>query len=105
MASQRMIVLNMLRAAGQRGVHSFEMREQYIANPSQRILELEQLGFEIKHGRRERLNGTAYGRRYYLISEPGQAKPPAVDDTGAAILFEPPAGPPRGPYDDLGDAA
>lgn len=64
--SQRDRVLQMLQAAGSRGVHTFEMRREFIGNPSQRIAELEAAGHTISHTR-ERLHGDATGTRYRLI--------------------------------------
>jgi hypothetical protein len=68
--SQQARVLQCLRDAGGRGIHTFELRNAYIANPSQRINELEALGHVIRH-ERERLHGQAFGVRYTLIKDAG----------------------------------
>lgn len=67
--TQREKVEHLLRANGSRGVHTHELRQAYIANPSERICELEKAGWDISHTR-ERLNGTAFGCRYVKVSEP-----------------------------------
>ena len=51
-----------------RGIHSFEARLAFIANPSERIRELEERGHVIRH-ERERLNGKAFGTRYTLVQD------------------------------------
>lgn len=66
---QKEIVAHMLRQAGKRGVHTFEMRQAYIANPSERIAALERAGWVIGHSR-EVLHGTAAGCRYVKVTEP-----------------------------------
>lgn len=75
--TQREQVLKALRAAGSRGVHTHELRAAYIANPSQRISELEAEGHLIVHTR-ERLHGRAIGTRYKLIEgvQAGSARGP-----------------------------
>ncbi len=85
--SQADTVLSELRIAGRRGVHSFQLRALYIANPSQRILELEGRGHLITH-QREKLNGAASGVRYRLVSDVEgtagvQASPPSPAAGGA----------------------
>jgi hypothetical protein len=62
--------LRMLRQAGPRGVHTFEMRRAFIGNPSQRKTELEKRGCRIRVSEREKLNGRAQGVRYFLEFEP-----------------------------------
>lgn len=108
---QRELVLQMLRDAGTRGVHTFEIRQAYIANPSQRIAELEAAGHRITHTR-ERLHGAATGTRYRLL-------PTRSGDTSNGTgEFERTPGPslelfdsrvgkpaPRGAYDELDTAA
>lgn len=64
--TQTRFVLSELRRRGSRGIHTFELRNLYIANPSQRISELEDRGHVISHSR-ERLNGRAFGCRYVLV--------------------------------------
>lgn len=71
------LVLAVLRQRGDRGLHSHEIRGLYIANPSERIRELEALGHVISKGKRERLNGKAYGKRYRLVMD---ADRPATGD-------------------------
>lgn len=65
MISQHVRILQWLRDAGARGIHTFELRNAYIANPSQRIIELEERGHVISR-ERERLHGHAFGVRYRL---------------------------------------
>lgn len=101
MNQQQKKVLRMLKDAASRGVHTFELRAECIANPSQRVTELEKkYGCVITHNR-ERLRGQAYGTRYVLISEPGDDAP-AYDDAGAPLLFDTSTGAaaPRGAYDE-----
>lgn len=59
-------VYRCLKLRGPAGVHTFELRRRFIGNPSQRIADLENQGYRIKHGEREQLNGQAYGTRYWL---------------------------------------
>lgn len=59
-------VLRCLRMRGEAGVHTFELRQRFIGNPSQRIAELENAGIKVVHGQRERLRGRAHGTRYWL---------------------------------------
>lgn len=68
---QWQVVLRELRFAGPKGVHTFELRRMFIGNPSQRIAELEALGYEVSRTR-EKLHGDAFGSRYVLVSEPGE---------------------------------
>lgn len=98
--TQRQKVLRLLKDAGRVGVHTFELRAEYIGNPSQRIAELEADGYVIRHTR-ERLHGKSRGSRYTLISQP-QEEAPAYDDTGAPLLFDASTGiaKPRGAYDE-----
>jgi hypothetical protein len=81
--TQRDTVLGILQAAGSRGVHTFELRGQYIGNPSQRIAELEALGHRITHTR-ERLHGQATGTRYRLVSGGSVTAP--VEGIGHAVV-------------------
>ena len=76
--SQADIVLRELRHAGARGMHTFELRGMYIANPSQRILELESRGHAISHTR-EKLHGTARGCRYRLVRDADLVAPSLFD--------------------------
>lgn len=84
--TQKEIVLRALRNAGSRGVHTFEMRQMFIANPSQRILELEAEGYVVSHAR-ERLHGKALGARYTLIREPAHGSVTPAPE-GSEALFE-----------------
>lgn len=59
-------VLRCLCLRREAGVHTFELRRQFVGNPSQRIADLENAGHEVVHGEREQLNGQAYGVRYWL---------------------------------------
>lgn len=59
-------VLAMLRKAGAHGVHTFELRREFIGNPSQRIAELRDRGHGIRVSERERLHGRSLGVRYFL---------------------------------------
>lgn len=60
-----------LKTLGSRGLHSHEIRKLgFSGNPSQRITELEDQGYEIRHVREH--VGRRPGTRYFLISEPGQ---------------------------------
>lgn len=111
--SQRARVLDLLRAAGDGGIHTFELRAQFIGNPSQRVAELEALGHKISHTR-ERLNGKAVGTRYRLVEEAGGSGGPStrlggtghavVAETGgppdALSLFDQPTDPPRSAYEE-----
>jgi hypothetical protein len=69
---QREIVAQLLRSNGSRGVHTFELRRAFIANPSERVADLEREGWLIDH-KREPLNGNARGCRYTLVSSPSGA--------------------------------
>jgi hypothetical protein len=62
-------VLTALRARGKAGIHSHEIRRLgFSGNPSQRVTELEEQGFEISHVREHK--GRRPGIRYLLIAEP-----------------------------------
>lgn len=83
--SQANRVLNALRAAGPRGIHSNEIRDglggSFIANPSQRIQDLEARGHHIS-ATDEKPPGHARRARYVLTFDaepkaPGQPVPPA----------------------------
>jgi hypothetical protein len=120
--TQRDRVAHMLRAAGSRGVHTHELRAAYIANPSERIRELQDCGWVIEHTR-ERLHGTAFGTRYVKVFEPdvddgrgGDSRagvtslspatspaPAVVVSTGQLFDREPRA--PRNPYEYESEAA
>lgn len=68
---QQTYVVRRLRERGDRGIHSFELRQEYIGNPSQRINELRAYGYVIPEPQvREKLNGKARGVRYRLTGEP-----------------------------------
>lgn len=113
--TQRERVLQMLRQAGSRGIHTFELRREFVGNPSQRIAELEAEGHRITHTR-ERLHGDAVGTRYRLVSEQentstgaGQQSRGRLAPPGPTLadghLFDPRGlSKPAGPYDEL-DAA
>jgi hypothetical protein len=51
-----------------RGIHTFELRSLNVANPSERIRQLEGKGHVIRHDR-ERLHGDAFGVRYVLVHD------------------------------------
>lgn len=108
--TQRDRVLELLRAAGDTGVHTFELRAKYIGNPSQRIAELEAAGHTITRVR-ERLHGQAVGTRYRLVmgdGSHGQAgtdagRTPVVGASGPGepvALFDPPPPRPAGAYEE-----
>lgn len=60
-----------LRLRGKKGIHSHEIRKLAISgNPSQRIADLEEQGFEIEHRREHK--GKRPGVRYVLVAEPKQ---------------------------------
>jgi len=79
-------VVALLRAAGPVGVHSFELRREphLIANPSERIRELEARGYTIS-AVSERLHGRAYGVRYRLESSPAPSTRIAVEHRAAPM--------------------
>ena len=83
---QKEIVAHLLRQAGNRGVHTFELRQAYISNPSERIADLERAGWTIKHSPPEKLHGTAMGCRYVKVSEPDVESSP-----GGSLDGVPPA--------------
>lgn len=79
---QQSYVRRRLLERGDRGIHTFELRQEYIANPSQRINELRDYGYVIPEPQvREKLNGRARGVRYRLTGEPNLD---LVCDTGVA---------------------
>jgi hypothetical protein len=87
---QQRQVLQALRVAGSRGVHSFELRVEGVGNPSQRITELCKHGCVIASAR-ERLPGkTSFGTRWILreapdaIVHPRRAASPYVDGAPGA---------------------
>jgi hypothetical protein len=92
---QKDTTLQMLRAAGERGVHTFEMRRAFIGNPSQRIAELIEDGHGITTGPKERLNGEAMGVRYFLVHDAAATPAPAAaadpDEQGALFAMPSPA--------------
>lgn len=79
-------VLALLRNAGAAGVHSFELRREphLIANPSERIRELEAKGYTISASPPERLHGRALGVRYRLEATPAPETRLAVESRAAA---------------------
>lgn len=87
--TQAEIVLRELRAAGPRGVHTFELRRMFIGNPSQRIAELEVRGYRFTRTR-EKLNGKATGTRYVLVGEPARQTrvQPSSEAAPAPSLFD-----------------
>lgn len=87
--TQAEIVLRELRAAGSRGVHTFELRRMYIGNPSQRIAELEKRGYRFTRTR-EKLNGKATGSRYVLVEEPARQTRvrPSSEPAPVGTLFD-----------------
>lgn len=63
--SDRERLLEALRAAGDRGIHTFEIRKGGISgNPSERRRELLALGYGIR-AEREKMNGR-WGKRFFL---------------------------------------
>lgn len=69
LSPQQRRLLDALRAAGPRGIHTLDARaELKVGNPSQRREELQGLGWEI--GSRVERRGRSHGARYWLISEP-----------------------------------
>jgi hypothetical protein len=125
--TQRDRVLAFLRDAGGRGIHTHELRQAMIGNPSQRIAELEGLGHEIEH-KRERRNDSP-GTRYFLKSAGGRgtrhfhdadpvrdqttpsgegAQPPAVHDEPVSLFGDESQGQVEGSgsaYDPFSEAA
>lgn len=81
-------VIALLRAAGPAGVHSFELRREphLIANPSERIRELEARGYTISVSAPERLHGRAYGVRYRLEASPAPATRLGVESRSIAAM-------------------
>jgi len=90
--AQRDTVLQALRDAGDRGVHSFELTSVGITRSAARVHELRARGHTIT-ARRERLNGVAEGVRYTLQSEAVPQPAVTVDDHDQARLFAPPSVP------------
>jgi hypothetical protein len=108
MSAQHETVLQILRDAGKRGIHTFELRREYIGNPSQRIAELEARGHIIS-STRERLNGDAWGARYVLERDadrdpvdlaPRPLNTAEAADAGALFTVEAEGPRVRGPYED-----
>lgn len=64
--TQRDQILQMLRDAGDRGLHSFELYEARLPRAAARIAELREAGFTIT-STRERYRGQAEGVRYRLV--------------------------------------
>jgi len=83
---QKEIVARLLRQAGKRGVHTFELRQAYISNPSERIADLERAGWIIKHSGRELLHGTAEGCRYVKVSEPDVERTASTPPSPSGVL-------------------
>ena len=93
--SQRDFVLQRLREAGPRGIHTFQLRKEYVGNPSQRIAELEALGYVIQSVRERPAPDRALGARYTLVrdidvdqSNPGltASEVPSVDPPTVVAL-------------------
>jgi hypothetical protein len=110
--SQWQIVLGMLQTAGENGVHSVDIRREYIANPSQRIIELENRGHAIRAVPEKSPYGPSFGKRYFLAGVSGVASTPVKDTDGAdsktaeaapetPVLFDLQ----RTPFDPFGEAA
>ena len=102
--TQKERVEHLLRVRGSQGVHTHELRAGFIANPSQRIAELEGKGWQIKHVD-EKLNGPSMGTRYVLLSEPDEScrggikQPlPAPSPSPAGSLFDIPVGKAERPH-------
>lgn len=88
------LVLDRLRRRGDRGLHTFEMYGMCIANPSQRIAELELDGHVIAANRERFKPGHAVGARYILVRDAGVA---GVDDRDAPAHAGGPTAPTDGP--------
>lgn len=88
--TQKEIVEHLLRARGDQGIHTFELRQMYIGNPSERVRQLRELGWLID-SIDERFHGEAFGTRYRLIAEPevpdgrGEGCPPPEHRTHAVV--------------------
>ena len=67
--SQADEVLQMLRDAGARGVHTFQIYGAFIANPSQRIADLTERGHEISSFKERPAPDRAMGARYTLVKD------------------------------------
>lgn len=81
--------LEMLLAARERGVHTFEMRDDKIGNPSQRMADLRKRGFTIVVGPKERLRGPNMGVRYWLADyAPARVMPVVLEESGQYALME-----------------
>jgi hypothetical protein len=94
--SQKDQVAHLLRARGAAGVHTFELRQAFIANPSERIRELQDHGWVIEH-KDEKLHGKATGTRYVKVSEPATPDSPvarvSTDSPSQESLFDVPSKP------------
>ena len=87
--TQSTLILAMLRDAGERGIHSFELLEAHMPRAAARVSELRAQGFDIT-AEHERFRGEAHGVRYRL-HERQPAPPPVAADSPLAALFEQPA--------------
>lgn len=75
MGAQHDQILVMLRAAGDKGLHSQDFMESFLPAFSQRIGELRLRGYTIRSARERfpRPGSVAVGKRYWLESEPPSA--------------------------------
>jgi hypothetical protein len=69
--NQRAYVLQRLRESGSAGIHTFQLRGEYIGNPSERVRELVADGYGISATRERPAPGRALGVRYVLTSDVG----------------------------------
>lgn len=86
MPTQRERILSMLRDAGTRGVHSFELFEARMPRAAATVHTLRRDGYTIT-STPETLHGDAKGVRYVLRERAPQPRPAAVEASG---LFEQP---------------
>ena len=89
-ATDRQRMLELLREAGDRGVHTHDLRRLGVSgNPSQRATDLEQLdGCMIRRVRERR--GRRPGSRFFLVSEPREVArdPVPAGDPGGTLFDE-----------------
>lgn len=87
--SQHETVLQMLRDAGPRGIHTSEIYAAFIANPSERYRKLLSLGHEISSTPERLSPDRAMGARYILVREAEEA---SGTTAGEPIRVSPTAG-------------
>jgi hypothetical protein len=90
--SQKDRVLEMLRQAGTRGVHSFEFYEARLPRAAARILELRAEGHKIA-AVRELFRGESNGVRYRLVENAPACFVPVEEDGPDEQLFRLPSTP------------